>query len=276
MTEGVLPRKTGIEALPVAFSDHSVVILRLATTTPPPTQGRSHWKMNIQLISDKVFCDTITKERDTWKQHIKYYPKPVLWWNRFFKRRIKMTFVTEGAERQRDRRTMESFYYATIRSILHDGLISTTNVNKLNELKAKLVKLRRVDMQKQLLDIADVDRFPGEQPSLYHLMRSRKRQEQRHVTTITDSHGSRHTTNKTILLTFTQFLETKYADIEVDMREAVKKGRALKNKVAQEANDAPVETLTMDELEADVKSGKNRKAPGRDGIRQEFFLKQIG
>jgi hypothetical protein len=82
-------------------------------------------------------------------------------------------------------------------------------------------------MQKQLLDIADVYRFPGEKPSLYHLMRSRKRQEQRHITTMTDTHGGRHTTNKPILRTFTQFLQTKYADIDVDMREVVKMGRAL-------------------------------------------------
>jgi hypothetical protein len=126
-------------------------------------------------------------------------------------------------------------------------------------------------MQKQLLDIADVDRFPGEQPSLYHLMRSRKRQEQRHITTITDAHGRRHTTNKPTLRKFTQFLQTKYADIEGAMREDVKMGRALKNKVTQEGNDALVETLRMDELEAAVKSGKNRKAPGRDGICQEFL-----
>jgi hypothetical protein len=141
MTVEVLPRKTGMEALPVAFSDHSAVILRLATTTPPPTRGRGHWEMNIQLMSDKVFCDTITKERDTWKQHIKYYPTTVLWWNRFVKRRIKMTLVTKGAERQRDRKTMETFYYVTIRRILNYRVISTTNVTKLNELKAKLVKL---------------------------------------------------------------------------------------------------------------------------------------
>jgi hypothetical protein len=90
-------------------------------------------------MSDKVFCDTISKEWDTWKQRIKYYSTPVLWWNRMVKRRIKMIFVTEGAERQRDRRTMESFYYAAIRSILYDEVTSTTNITKLNEPKAKMV-----------------------------------------------------------------------------------------------------------------------------------------
>jgi hypothetical protein len=43
------------------------------------------------------------------------------------------------------------------------GVKSTTNITKLNELKTKIVKLRRMDMQKQLLDIADVDRIPGEE-----------------------------------------------------------------------------------------------------------------
>jgi hypothetical protein len=106
-------------------------------------------------------------------------------------------------------------------------------------------------------------------------MRTRKRQEQRHITTITDAHGNRHTTNKPILRTFTQFLQTNYEDIGVDIREVVTMGRAVKNRITQEANDALLETLTMDELEAVVKSGKNRKAPGCDGICQEFFLKQM-
>jgi hypothetical protein len=182
-----------------------------------------------------------------------------------------MTFVSEGADRRRDRRTMQSFYYATIRSILYDGVTSTTNITKLNELKAKIIKLRRVDMQKQQLDIADAYRFPGEQPSLYHLMRSRNRQEQRHITTTTDAHGSRHTTNTSILRIFTQFLQTKYEYISVDIREVVTMGRALKNNIIQEVNDALLETLKMDELEAAIKSGKNRKTPGRDGICQELF-----
>jgi hypothetical protein len=139
VTENIMKRKTGIEMVPVAFLDHSAVSLRLATNTPAPTRGRGHWKMNIQLLSDKVFRNKITMEWDTWKRHIKHYPNPVLWWTRFVKHRTKMTFVTEGVERKKDRRLMETFYYATIHSILQEGVTSTTNITKLNALKQKLL-----------------------------------------------------------------------------------------------------------------------------------------
>jgi hypothetical protein len=55
VTENILTRKTGNEMVPVAFSDHNAVSLRLATNAPPPTRGRGHWKINIQLLSDRSY-----------------------------------------------------------------------------------------------------------------------------------------------------------------------------------------------------------------------------
>jgi hypothetical protein len=121
------------------------------------------------------------------------------------------------------------------------------------------------------LDTDEVDRFPGEKPSLYHLMRSRKRQEQLHINNITDKHGIRHVTNRYIMRKITHFLQTKYEAIDVDMGEVTNMGQSIPTKLHPDTNIVLVENVTMEELEDAVKAGKNRKAPGSDGICQEFF-----
>jgi hypothetical protein len=227
--------------------------------------------MNTQLLNDKALREKITEEWAIRKGHAKHYPTPVMWWSRLVKRTVKMVFVTEGADRRKDRRATEAFYYSAIRSLVYKGVMSNENVTKLNALKAKIVCLKRVDMQKQTLDVGEVKTYPGEKPTLFHLIRAGTRQEQRHITTITDAQGNRHTTNQAILKTFTHFLQKKYGEKLVDMREVDAMGNIIPNKVTQDENDDMIKEVTMVELEEAVRSGKNIKSPGNDGICQEFY-----
>jgi hypothetical protein len=109
-TPQLTARKTGIETIPAAFSDHNAVIIRIETDKPPPTRGRGYWKMNTLFLQEKTFSGKLAEEWANWKTKMKYYEKTVMWWTRSAKRRIKILFTMEGAERQKDRRNMESFY----------------------------------------------------------------------------------------------------------------------------------------------------------------------
>jgi exonuclease III len=106
-TRDVITRKTGIEIIAVAFTDHSAVIMRIAIETPLRTRGRGYWKMNINLIKEKTFRKTITEQLEKWKMHTRHYPNCVMWWDRYSKRIIKQLFIAEGTERRRDRQKME-------------------------------------------------------------------------------------------------------------------------------------------------------------------------
>jgi endonuclease/exonuclease/phosphatase family metal-dependent hydrolase len=44
ITESLALRKSGTETIPVAFSDHCAVTIRITTNTPPPTRVRGLWK----------------------------------------------------------------------------------------------------------------------------------------------------------------------------------------------------------------------------------------
>jgi hypothetical protein len=56
-----------------------------------------------------------------------------------------MIFITEGAERRRNRKSMEDFYYAVIRSILREGVTDNSTITKLKEMKVKIVRLQKTE-----------------------------------------------------------------------------------------------------------------------------------
>jgi exonuclease III len=76
----VMKRKTGIETLAAAFTDHNAVIIRIAIDTPLPTRGRGYWKMNTQLLQGRTFCEKLQNEWEKWETQKKHYPTSVMWW----------------------------------------------------------------------------------------------------------------------------------------------------------------------------------------------------
>jgi hypothetical protein len=66
--------------------------------------------------------------------------------------------------------------------------------------------------------------------------------------------------------TITHFLQKKYEAIYVDTGEVTNMGQSIPTKLHPDANNVLVEKVTVEELEDAVKAGKNRKAPGSDGI----------
>jgi hypothetical protein len=64
-TESIATRKIGIETIPVAFSDHCAVAIRIETNTPPPTRGKGTWKMNTLLMNEHTFNESTKVSNET-------------------------------------------------------------------------------------------------------------------------------------------------------------------------------------------------------------------
>jgi hypothetical protein len=123
--------KIGIETQIAAFTYHHAVILRLALHRPLQLRGRGLWKMNYSLLQDKHFADVLKTKWNVWKTHMKYYPSVVVWWSRYVKKCLQMTFKIEGAERRRARQRLENFYYEVMNDITRSDRIDPTQTTKL-------------------------------------------------------------------------------------------------------------------------------------------------
>jgi hypothetical protein len=82
------------------------------------------------------------------------------------------------AERQRDYRTMENHLYTCIYDLRSDNPTDDKRPY-LNRYKAKHLCIQARKMQKDLLDTSALDSMEDEEPSLYHILRTKQRMEQR-------------------------------------------------------------------------------------------------
>ena len=86
-----------------------------------------------------------------------------------------------------------------------------------------------------------------------------------------DNKGIEHTTLTTILRTPTEYVRGKYDSFAVGDNSLRQPVGHVNSVLSQEANSALEAPIRMEELLHAVKKEKSHKAPGKDGISQEFF-----
>jgi hypothetical protein len=194
--------KQGKMRVVAAFKDHLAIILRMASSEPIPIRGRGQWRMNTAVLRDNGFQRLLKQKWEEWRNHRKHCPTAVFWWERFVKSRLKSSFMWEGAERRRDRRALENFYYEVIYALLQTLTEHATKATKLKQLKANIALLPHVEQGSRYLNHDDRYRLDGERTTLCHTIRKWKRQESKAVQIVYDKEGVPQTSTVRILKTF--------------------------------------------------------------------------
>ena len=70
-------RKTGIEILPTAFTDHHAVVHRLTIPGHAVRKTRGNWKMEPLLAQNKVIRSMKNRKWEQWRKHKRFYPDVV-------------------------------------------------------------------------------------------------------------------------------------------------------------------------------------------------------
>jgi hypothetical protein len=168
---------------------------------------------------------------------------------------------------------MVNYYYTCIYEVLQQATPDDTTLPTLNRLKAKLVRLHSVRLQKVLIDSNDADRIEGENPTLYNVLQMQKRREERTIYGLRDTDGVLQTTPRGIAQTLTTHLLEKYDRIIVDngsihnLLESISSTQRASYKVAM---GTPLE---QEEIQHAIRAGGRRKAPGMDGLVKEFYVR---
>jgi hypothetical protein len=165
-----------------------------------------------------------------------------------------------------------NYYYTCVYEVLQQATPDDTTLPTLNRLKAKLVRLHRVRLQKLLIDSNDDDRIEGENPTLHNVLQMQKRREERTIYGLRDTDGVLQTKPRGIAQTLTTHLREKYDRIIVDngsihdMLESISTQRAS----CKVAMGTPFE---QEEIQHAIRAGGRRKAPGMDGLVREFYVR---
>jgi hypothetical protein len=177
-TRDLISKKLGIETIAAAFMDHSAVCLRLTVDVPVVRIGRGFWKMDDTLLDDTIIMEQLRDIRGQLKQQQRFFPNMPMWWDRCCKRRIIRFLKWAQAERSREHRAMVNYYYTCIYEVLQQATPDDTTLPTLNRLKAKLVQLHSVRLQKLFIDSNDADRIEGGNPTLCNALQMQKRREE--------------------------------------------------------------------------------------------------
>jgi hypothetical protein len=86
----------------------------------------------------------------------------------------------------------------------------------MNRVKTKLIILYGEKILRRMLDTNIPETLQEERVSLYHLMCSRKRPDQRTITTVQEPDNGTQTSTKGNVATFSSFLRRRYSPIPVD------------------------------------------------------------
>ena len=103
ITENLKRTQQGDEAVAAALTNHMAIVLRMSIDIPCVTRGKGYWRMNVSDLREPHFQHRLQVAWETWRRNIKYYRNRALWWCRYVKRIIQLSFNRESVDRRRDR-----------------------------------------------------------------------------------------------------------------------------------------------------------------------------
>jgi hypothetical protein len=178
----------------------------------------------------------------------------------------------EQAERYKEHRAMENFYYSCIYEIIKRDNTNTKMRTQLNYFKAKLVKLKHQKLQAITLDTDQADKIEGETPSLYNVLQTKRRREKITVTALQEEGGDKQTTPAGIARTMTTYLKEKYNTIPVDTDSIQQLLSILQTSGNEEDWNYLMQPFEIIEIYEAIRTGRKRTAPGFDGIGREYYI----
>jgi hypothetical protein len=118
------------------------------------------------------------------------------------KRKIKYYYTQSGAERTKDDRKDEHFYYTCMYDALQHVEDHHTKAAMLRRYKAKLLLLHKRRTERTTLNIQHLAPVTEEPISMFHLVKSRKRRAATMIASIVDEEGNVHSTMHEIMKYF--------------------------------------------------------------------------
>jgi hypothetical protein len=190
-----------METLAAAFTDHLAVCLRLSLVETIMRRGPGHWKMDARVLEDKTVVEQFNILWEQLRRQKNVFFISSIWWERSCKRRIQGFFRKVQAERMRDRRAMENYYYECMYERLHQPAHNADTRTALQKLKAKIVRLHNLRLNQLLTDNNTAERIEGEQPTTYNVLQMRRRRNEQTIMAMRDQDGITKTTPRGIAQT---------------------------------------------------------------------------
>ena len=161
---------------------------------------------------------------------------------------------------------MENHLHECMYDVLQRPGPSDQTVHALSRLKAKIMRLHSRRLQKILDDNIDADRPDEDQPTIYHILQTKRRRAERTIYSLRDGTGQVHTTPSGIAQTLTNFLRNMYDTIEVNDASVEKLMEVVHCEQPTSYEGLLESPFEPTEIYRDIQVGGRKKARGNDGL----------
>ena len=260
------------EILPCVFSDHDSVDL-VFDVENVFSHGPGVWRLNIALLEDTEFCDTILQMIDGLVEYQRCFPSLHEWWD-FSKNSFKDIAQDFGKKKQKQ------LNYAQVRATnllikaKRDLLAGDASAKtRIDHLESDLQAINRA--QNEAVKIRSRVQWleEGEKPTKYFFTLESTRAEKNTIRVIYNSEGDEVVTQQDIEAAHCDFYRKLYSRDPVD----AKIQQELLSKVSVSLSEQDIGIcecpLSEDEISRAVRGLSKGKTPGSDGLPLEFYVK---
>ena len=269
--------------VPLIDSDHAMVVCKFTPKDSKQSKkGPGVWKFNAQLLEDQAFIQSTNEVIDARLRSENDFTNPTTFWESL-KASIKQHSMAFSREKhQREQRDLN----AALAALNAEENKPTPSPTAILSLQNTIAQLERDEIQALLLhtklDQIELD----EKPSAYFYQRLKDRAKKSTIEeltgkiTINDETRDYSITDQTQILTQIHKFYTNLYDLHQEEICEEAQTTLLNRVVGIALTDNTVRGLEADlslqELEAALKSMKNRKTPGLDGLPAELYKKFHG
>ena len=259
------------DILPYLHSDHDIVLLKVRVGNSCNNIGPGLWKLNTSLLSHKSVRDKVIRFWTDWRTKKSHYSNVGEWWD-VGKSRIRSLLITCSRNLSTSYAQEHARVLNRYRSLMSQNILSDSDVNELDDVKMQLVNMdyRRVRGYKLRSKAKWVE--TNEQPWKFFFQRETKRAVKKTCSALQTTDGQRVTNQSDIMQEQVRFYKEMYTKVPTDRVAQDRLLNLFDRKLSDEQSKSCESEFFDGECLAALKTLRNGKTPGSDGLPKEFYL----
>ena len=265
-------------------SDHSGITIHIQSLgDKSDIKGRGYWKLNSSIINDEDYVNELITEKDIWVEETSTVVDPRIRWE-YLKYKIRDFSIKKSVAKRKQMKNQEEELNKKLNEV-QEKLEQTDNEDTARDYNEQLEQIKN-DL-KQLEDtltegliIRTKTRWfeEGEKSNKYFLGLEKHKGIKKCMHKLKKNDETFTTDKKEILNMQKDYYFNLYSSKLQETNEAIDQYIASSNvqAISQEQQNALDEPISLEECYETLKSQKNNKSPGNDGITSEFYKKSFG
>lgn len=259
------------EVWPTIFSDHAAFISTINMEKQRTYRARGIWKLNTTHLHDEECRMAFNNIWAECEQRFSSYNSAISWWLQCAKPKLRKMLMNYSRQKYFWHKQTSEFYFNCLRELYTLDTRVIYNYTRIQRIKAKILKLQRQQSEGFKIRARTQDVIEGEETSIYHVMREKKRGKRKILTELKLQDGTILTKQNDIR----SAIHKHFSDIMSNQPTDDNAWRELTVNVHGRLGEDEIDSLTAeideDELKEAVQLGAKNKSPGPDGIPIEFY-----